>query len=159
MRLRLAARAAVLGAALATPFLAPAAGADARGGEVEAIIREYIALWNAHDAHAIWTRVYRLDAAQGMKSEADLAAGFSRLKADGYDHSDLQSVHACLLTSQVAMALLRFSRLKTDGSPMPPKDRLSIYMLRRFDDGWRVTGMTVADASARIDCASAEPAR
>ena len=159
MRRCFAARAAVLAAALATPFLAPAARADARGGEVEAIIREYIALWNAHDAHAIWTRVYRLDAAQGMKSEADLAAGFARLKAEGYDHSDLQSVRACLLTPRVAMALLRFSRLKTDGSPMPPKDRLSIYMLRRFDDGWRVTGMTAVDASARIDCASAEPGR
>lgn len=156
------AHAAVLAALVALPFFAlaaPAARADERAADVEALIRNYFGLWNAHDAHAVWTRIYRLDAAQRMRSEADLAAQFAQLKAQGYDHSVLQSVHACLLTPQTAMAILRFSRLKTDGAAMPPKDRLSLYMLRRFDDGWRVTGLIGADASARIECVSAEAAR
>jgi len=134
-------------------LLAFPARADERSRDLEALIRDYIVAWNAHDAHAIWTRFYRLDAAQPTHSEADLAQEFARLVAQGYDHSDLQSVQACRLTPQTAIAILRFSRLKTDGSPMPPKDRASLYTLRRFDDGWRVTGQGM-DAAARIDCAS-----
>jgi len=144
----------LLTAFAAAALLAAPARADERSRDLEALIRDYIVLWNAHDAHAIWTRVYRLDAAQGARSESDLAAEFSRLQAQGYDHSDLQSVQACRLTPQTAIAILRFSRLKTDGSPMPPRDRASLYALRKFDDGWRVTGRQGMDAAAQVDCAS-----
>jgi ketosteroid isomerase-like protein len=136
--------------------LAPlAARADERARDVEALMGDYFRLWNAHDAHGVWTRAYRLDPAQQMHSEADLAASFAQLKAQGYDHSDLQSVHACLLTPQTAMAVMRFSRLKADGTPLPPKDRASVYLLRKFDDGWRITALMGMDAAARLDCASA----
>jgi ketosteroid isomerase-like protein len=135
--------------------LSPPARADERGREVEALMGDYIVLWNAHDAHAIWTRVYRLDAAQPLHSEADLAAEFAGLRAQGYDHSDMASAHACLLTPATATAVMRFSRLKTDGTPMPPKDRATLYLLRKFDDGWRITARIGMDASARLDCASA----
>lgn len=144
----------VLAALTLAAAVAPLAQADERGRDVEALMGDYIRLWNAHDAHAVWTRIYRLDAAQAMHSEADLAAEFARLKAQGYDHSDLASIHACLLTRQTAMAVMRFSRLKTDGTPLPPKDRASLYQLRRFDDGWRIASLTGLDASASIDCTS-----
>jgi ketosteroid isomerase-like protein len=157
MKPNLRTRVAVLAAlalSLAT-LLPPAARADERGRDVEALMGDYIALWNAHDAHAIWTRIYRMDAAQPLHSEADLAAEFAGLKAQGYDHSDMASVHACLLTPATATAVMRFSRLKTDGAPMPPKDRATLYLLRKFDDGWRITARIGMDASARLDCASA----
>lgn len=148
--------AAILALALALA-LPPVARADERAKAVEALMADYVRLWNAHDAHAIWTGVYRMDAAQPMKSEADLAAQFAQLKAQGYDHSDITSIHACLLTPQTAMAVMRFSRLKGDGTPLPPKDRASFYLLRKFDDGWRITALMGMDASARLDCASATP--
>ena len=85
-----------------------------------------------------------------------LAAEFARLRAQGYDHSDLQSAKGCLLTPKTALAVLRFSRLKADGTPMPPKDRASLYLLRKFDDGWRITALLGLSPSARIDCASAQ---
>ena len=136
-------------------ILAPiAARADERGRDVETLMAEYTRLWSAKDAHAIWDHIYRLDAGQSFKSEADLAAEFARLTAQGYDHSDLQSVHACLLTPKAALAVLRFSRLKADGTVLPPKDRGSAYLLRRFDDGWRVTALLPFSASTRLDCAS-----
>ena len=146
-------RLALIAAALLA-LAPPTARADERGRDVEALMGDYIRLWNAHDAHAVWTRVYRLDAAQQMHSEADLAAEFARLKAQGYDHSDLQSIHACLMTPATAMAVMRFSRLKADGTPLPPKDRASVYLLRKFDDGWRITSLMGLNASARLDCAS-----
>jgi hypothetical protein len=132
----------------------PSARADERARDVEGLMADYTRLWSAKDAHAIWDRIYRLDSGQGFKSEADLAAEFARLTAEGYDHSDLQSVHACLLTPKAALAVLRFSRLKADGTALPPKDRASAYLLRRFDDGWRITAMLPFRASTRLDCAS-----
>ena len=151
-------RAAVL-AALAAPMLAfaPPAHADPRAKDVEALMGDYFRLWNAHDAHAVWTRIYRMDPGQPMKSEADLASQFAQLKAQGYDHSDLQSVQACLLTPATAMSVMRFSRLKAYGTPLPPKDRATLYLLRKFPEGWRITSLIGVEASARIDCASAEP--
>ena len=147
-------RFALIAAALLA-FAPFAARADERARDVEALMGDYIRLWNAHDAHAIWTRIYRLDAAQPLKSEADLAAEFAALKAQGYDHSDMASAKGCLLTPGTAMAVMRFSRLKTDGTPIPPKDRATLYILRRFDDGWRITARIGMDASARLDCTSA----
>src|SRR5579862_9836661 len=142
MRPNFCLRAALL-AALAAPLLAlaaPAARADERGRDVEAMMADYTRLWSAKDAHAIWTRLYRLDPGQTFHSEADLAAEFARLTAQGYDHSDLQSVNACLLTSKTALAVLRFNRLKADGTFLA-KDVASAYILRRFDDGWRITAL------------------
>jgi ketosteroid isomerase-like protein len=131
-----------------------AARADQRAKDVETLMADYTRLWSAKDAHAIWDHIYRLDPGQGFKSEADLAAEFVRLKAQGYDHSDLQSVQACLFSPKVALAVLRFSRLKADGAPLPPRDRASAYLLRRFDDGWRVTALLPFNVSTRLDCAS-----
>jgi len=148
---------AILFAALCVTLAAghpSAARADARGRPVEALMAEYTRLWSAKDAHAIWTRIYRLDPGQPVKSEADLAAGFDKLVASGYDHSELQSAHACLLTPTFALAVLRFSRLRADGTPLPPRDRASAYLLRQFEDGWRVTQLLPLNTSARLDCAS-----
>jgi hypothetical protein len=145
---------ALIAAALLAVALPPAARADERGRDVETLMSDYTRLWSAKDAHAIWGRIYRLDPGQGFKSEADLSAEFARLTAQGYDHSDLQSVHACLFTPKVALAVLRFSRLKADGTPLPPLNRASAYLLRRFDDGWRVTALLPFSTSTRLDCAS-----
>jgi len=121
--------------------LPPSARADERGRDVEALMADYTALWSAKDAHAIWSRIYRLDAGQNFHSEADLAAEFARLTAQGYDHSDLQTVRACLLTPKAALAVLRFSRLKADGTVLPPKDRASAYLLRHgFTEVYHLKG-------------------
>jgi ketosteroid isomerase-like protein len=144
----------VLAALTLTAALAPGARADERARDVETLMADYTRLWSAKDAHAIWDHIYRLDPGQSFKSEADLAAEFARLTAQGYNHSDLQSVHGCLLTPKTALAVLRFSRLKADGTPLPPTNRASAYLLRRFDDGWRVTALLPFSASTRLDCAS-----
>ena len=48
----------------------------------------------------------------------------------------------------------RFTRLTSDGGFMPPKDRTSLYKLRKFEDGWCVTGMSALPAGARMECPS-----
>jgi hypothetical protein len=140
---------------LACLFAAPAARADERGREVEAVMDEYLRLWNAHDAAAITQRIYRFDHPNPMGDRAGLQAEFDRLKAQGYDHSTKTSVEACLIAKDRALAELRFSRLKADGSPLPPKNRATLYFLRRFPDGWRITQLVGMSATGSLTCTSA----
>ncbi len=128
--------------------------ADARGAEVEAVMREYLRLWNAHDAGAITDHIYRFDGPNPTSTKAGLQAQFDQLKAQGYDHSDLASLDACLISKDVGIAQMRFSRLRGDGTALPPKDRASLYVLKRFPDGWRITQLLGMGAGAGVACTS-----
>jgi hypothetical protein len=143
-------RAAILASALAT--MSAPAFADARTAEIEAFMNDYLVLWNKHDAAAITARVYRLEGNHPWNTREGLQAEFDRLKAQGYDRSDIASVKGCMLGADTGQVELRYSRLKTDGAPMPPKDRVSLYKLKKFADGWRVTGMSALPANGKMDC-------
>jgi hypothetical protein len=123
--------------------------------EVEAVMHEYLKLWNAHDAAGITERFYRLEGNNPWGTKDGLKVEFDRLKTQGYDKSDIQSVVGCVRTDDTAEVELRYVRLKTDGSFMPPKDRASIYRLRKFPDGWRVTGFRGIPATQKMDCPAA----
>jgi hypothetical protein len=141
-------------AALALTLACAPARADERGREVEAFMRGYLTLWNAHDAKAIIERIYRMDGANPMGTLAGLQAEFDRLKAQGYDHSDLISLKACLITPTQSVVEFRFSRLKTDGSALPPTERASLYFVRKFPDGWRINQLMGMNPTARVTCTS-----
>ena len=132
-------------------FAAAPAHADGRA-EIEAFKRAYLDLWNAHDAGAITERIYRLEGDHPWSTKDGMQAEFARLKAQGYDRSDIASVTGCMLGADTGQVELRYTRLKTDGAFMPPKDRASIYRLRRFPDGWRVTGFSGLAAGAKMEC-------
>lgn len=149
-------RSPILIAAVLAAFAAPAF-ADSRGREVEAVMDEYLRLWNAHDAGAITDHVYRMPAGARMGTREGLQAEFDRLKAQGYDHSTKTAIEGCLIGKDDALAEFRFTRWKTDGTPMPPKDRATLYRLHRFDDGWRIVELIGMDASAKVSCRSAAP--
>jgi hypothetical protein len=143
----------LLSALLASLSLFAAAPAFAdETADVEAFMHRYLDLWNAHDAAAISASYYRLEGNNPWGTEAGLRAEFDRLKAQGYDRSDIQGVRGCILSADTAQVELRYVRLRTDGSFMPPRDRASIYRLRKFTDGWRVIGMSGLPADSRMDC-------
>jgi hypothetical protein len=146
-------RTASLAASLAASLVALAspAYADDRA-DMETFMAGYLDLWNAHDAAAITARIYRLDAAHAWSTADGLRAEFDRLKSQGYDRSDTHSITGCTLSADTGQVELRYSRLKTDKSFMPPRDRTSVYRLRRFPDGWRVTSFTGLPEGARMDC-------
>jgi hypothetical protein len=129
-------------AVLAALLLAPAVARADDKADVEAFMRDYLVLWNAHDAATITARVYRLEGDNPWSTTAGLQAEFDTLKAQGFDHSDTHSITACILPGDRADVDLRYSRLKTDGTAMPPADRASLYRVRKFADGWRVIGFS-----------------
>jgi hypothetical protein len=142
------------GLALLLALACAPARADERGREVEAFMRGYLALWNAHDAKAITERIYRFDGTNPMGTQAGLQAEFDRLKAQGYDHSDLISLNACMITPTQSVVEFRFSRLKTDGVALPPTERASLYFVRKFPDGWRINQLMGMNPSAHVTCTS-----
>lgn len=136
----------------AAAVLAAAPAFADRKADVETFMWAYLKLWNAHDAGAIIERVYRLPETNAWRTKEGLQAEFDRLKAQGYDHTDTQSVTGCILGPDTAQVELRYVRLKTDGSFMPPKDRVSVYQLREFADGWRVVGFAGLASGAKMGC-------
>ena len=130
---------------------APPALADDRA-DMEAFMAEYLKAWNAHDAAAITSTYYRLDGDHAWSTKDGMEAEFARLRGQGYATSDIKSVTGCTLTADTGQVELRYIRLKTDGTFMPPKDRASIYKLRKFSDGWRITGFAGLPADQKMEC-------
>ena len=119
-------------------------------------MKEYFALWNAHDAAGVSAKAYRFEASNPMSTPAGIQANFDQLKAQGYDHSTMASVEGCLLSETQGLAELRYTRWKTDGTPLGPKDRAGVYVLRKYADGWRITQILNMDVAAHLNHATAE---
>ena len=139
MKFRVSIAAGLCLAMAATMALAQAPSAPAGVAEIEAKMKEYITVWNTHDVTQVLSKIYRMpDTAMG--TPAGLQANFDQLKKDGYDHSVLHGVRGCLLTPETGLGEMNFTRLKTDGTPLPGyENRTSVYQLKKFPDGWRIT--------------------
>jgi len=110
-------------------------GAD----EIEAHIRGYIERWSAKDGAAVWSRFYRLDASSHLKSQADVQAILDDLAAQNFDHTELHSVRTETPGPDDARVRIRYTRFRTDGTPMSETDLGAEYHLHKFADGWRIT--------------------
>jgi len=121
-------------------------------GDMEYFMSEYLRVWNAHDAKTIIKDFYRLDPSHRWSTVEGLQAEFDRLKAEGYDRSEIHGITGCVITADTGQVELRFTRLKTDGTFMPPEKRVSVYQVRRFDDGWRATGMAGLAPGESMKC-------
>jgi hypothetical protein len=122
--------------------------------QVEAFMWDYTKTWNRHDASAIAKNFYR----QGPTVEAQtasLAKTFADMKAQGYDKSDIHEIKGCITGPDTAWAGMKFTRLKTDGAPLGPKDRASSYDLKKFPDGWRIVKLKGWDAAMPLACPKA----
>jgi hypothetical protein len=120
--------------------------------DMEAFMHDYLKAWNAHDAAAITSKYYRLEGNNPWSTEAGLKAEFDRLVAQGYTVSDIKGVTGCVLGPDTGQVELRYARLTKDGGFMPPKDRASIYKLKKFADGWRVVGFAGLAADKKMEC-------
>jgi len=140
----------LLSTLLALALAAPAFADDK--AEMEAFMAAYLERWNAHDADTITANFYRFDAEHRWSTAAGLKAEFDRLKSEGYDKSDILGIVGCAVGPNAGQVELRFIRRTTDGGFMPPKDRTSIYTVRKFADGWRVTSLRGLPAGERMSC-------
>lgn len=126
---------------------APPAPSLAPERVVEQFMWDYTKAWNRHDSATIGRDFYRTGPSV-EEQQANLERGFESLRAQGYHHSDIFEIKACMTGADTAWAAMKFSRLKADGEPLPPKDRASSYTLRKFADGWRITKVGAGGVSA-----------
>ena len=140
MRLPTVIVALTLGACASAPPPAPEKA-------VEQFMWDYTKAWNRHDSQTIGRDFYRTGPSVA-EQQASLERGFENLRGQGYHHSDIFEVKACMTGADTAWAGMKFSRLKADGEPLPPKDRASSYTLSKFADGWRITKVGAGGVSA-----------
>lgn len=108
---------------------------------------DYTKAWNRHDSAIIARDFYRTGPTLEERT-ASLERGFESLRAQGYHHSDIHEVKACMTGSDTAWAAMKFSRLKASGEPLPPTIRASSYTLEKFPEGWRITKVGAGGVSA-----------
>jgi hypothetical protein len=130
---------------------APPAPSLAPETVVEQFMWDYTKAWNRHDSGTIARDFYRMDPPVAEQAES-LEKGFVNLRAQGYHHSDIREIKACITGAETAWAGMKFARLKESGEALPPKDRASSYELKKFADGWRITKLTGADAAKPLVC-------
>jgi hypothetical protein len=114
---------------------------------VEQFMWNYTKAWNQHDSATIARDFYRTGPSVEEQTQ-NLERGFVALREQGYHHSDIFEVKACMTGEDTAWAGMKFSRLKENGEPLPPKDRASSYTLKEFPDGWRITKIGAGGVSA-----------
>lgn len=115
-------------------------------------MRAYTEAWNRHESATIAREFYALGAPVDEQT-ANLERQFEGLRAQGYVRSDIHQILTCLTGPSAGWAGMKFSRLKADGAPLPPKDRASQYDLKWTDaEGWRITRLYGYDAATPLAC-------
>jgi hypothetical protein len=105
------------------------------------LMREYFRVWNAKDAHALATRIYRFGPNSPLQTEADIQQLLDRLVTEGWDYSTLDAIAIHPLDGESWLANGRFSRFTADGRAMPPANRPTAYVIKEFPDGLRIVDL------------------
>jgi hypothetical protein len=105
------------------------------------LMHEYFRVWNAKDAHALATRIYRFGPNSPLQTEADMQQLLDRLVSEGWDYSTLDAIDVHPWDGEAWLANGRFSRFKVDGSPMLPLNRPTAYVIKEFPDGLRIVDL------------------
>lgn len=141
------AMAAGLGACESAP-LAPSLAPER---VVEQFMWDYTKAWNRHDSGVIARDFYRMGPPIAEQAQS-LEKGFANLRSQGYHHSDIREIKACITGPDTAWAGMKFSRLKENGEALAPKDRASSYELKKFAEGWRITKLTGGEPGKPLAC-------
>jgi hypothetical protein len=104
-------------------------------------MREYFRVWNAKDAQALATHIYRFGPGYPLQTEADIQRLLDRTVAEGWDYSTLDAIDIYAWDGEAYLANGLYSRFTADGRPMPPVRRPTAYVVKVFPDGCRITDL------------------
>jgi hypothetical protein len=119
--------------------------------EVKAQMEHYVDLFNREEAAAISTEIYSapvllpkagdekhtiVNSAKDMQSH--WAGVFTDIKSKGWKRSVVHDMDIRVLTSHLALVDMTYTRLRADGTAIPPERRIATYMLIKRDSGWRI---------------------
>ena len=114
----------------------------------------YTEAWNRHDAASVAANYYDMGRTVEEQTVA-LEDTFERMREAGYDKSTIHEIEACETEPGVAWAGMKFTRWKTDGTPLGPDRQASQYELKWEDArGWRIASMGGRDVEEPLECPS-----
>ncbi|MAK62271.1 MAG: hypothetical protein CMK09_14980 [Ponticaulis sp.] len=103
----------------------------------------YTDTWNEHDTASLAENYWAMRPTV-EEEKAGLDATFARLKEQGYEKSTIHQIEICFTGPTTAWSGLKFTRNKTDGTPLGPDPQATNYSLEWQPDiaEWRVKGIT-----------------
>lgn len=113
----------------------------------------YTDTWNEHDTASLAENYWAMQPTR-EEEKARLDAAFAGLIAQGYDKSTIHEVELCLTGPTTTWAGLKFTRYKTDGTPLGPDPQATDYTLEWQPDiaEWRIKSIAGHDVSEPLTC-------
>jgi len=121
--------------------------------QVEALMQRYFDAFNAADVEAIkdcWHAPAWISNGDSNKSIGTLdevgeiyGALFEKIKAEGWDHSELIDEEIDVVNDTLATVKIKFRRVDQNGEVMLPEVRAGMLKVLLFDGEWKITTQAV----------------
>ena len=121
--------------------------------QVEALMQRYFDAFNAADIEAVkdcWHAPGWISNGEANRSLETLdevgelySALFERIKAEGWDHSELIDEEIDVVNDTLATVKIHFRRVNQNGEVMQPEVRAGMYKVLLFDGEWKITTQAV----------------
>lgn len=126
-------------------------------------LHQYFAAFNEKDVDRIATSIYstpvQIGAASGHRIYADpqdaidnLNRLYEQIEAQGWVESRIANLEICVASPTLALVDTRYSRIGSDGKPIPPAIRTTLYVLQKINDDWRIVAFYGHDSDRRPTC-------
>jgi hypothetical protein len=134
-----------LGSVLSLAVAAAPAVAQAPDGEIDALIKRWVAGFNKGDTAALTKDVY------ATADEAKLNKQFADLRADSFGKLDVYNLRTCSNEVDKARVQMDYARIYTFGGKMND-DEGKQFELAKTAAGWRITSETDTSYGATPSC-------
>ena len=126
-------------------------------------VHEYFEAFNARDIQKIATEIYstplHIGGGTGHRvlatpdaAMANLADLYVAIEAQGWRESVIENLRICMASDSLALVDTRYSRVDTNGEPIPPAIRTNLYVLQMLDGSWRIVAFYGHDDDIRPGC-------
>lgn len=135
----------------------------ADGEAAGAKLHEYFAAFNEKDVDRIVRSIYstpvQIGGGSGHRIYADpqdaidnLNRLYEQIEAQGWVESRIANLEVCVASDTLALVDTRYSRIGSDGKPIPPAIRTTLYVLQKIDNDWRIVAFYGHDSDRRPTC-------
>ena len=139
----------------------PALASDAE--DAEAKLYEYFEVFNQKDAEKVANVIYSTPVHIGggtahrvlATPEAaveNLTNLYAQIEGQGWRESVIENLQTCVLSGTLALVDTRYSRMDSDGNPIPPAIRTTLYVVQKIDGDWRIVAFYGHDNESRPSC-------
>jgi hypothetical protein len=136
---------------------------SAQEEEIDALFDTYTELFSAGESEAIAKSIYRapVQYAGNWGQQIDLteedvarsfAESFTSLRLEGWSRSVKNSIKICMVTDDVSLVVMDYSRYDNSGKIIPPAHRQDFYVVIRDSGTWRIIANYENERFVEISC-------